>query len=85
VYLSLASPNADHLILVDKIIDSIISGNTCLGLSSQSPLSTRGIIFSNSCPRNQVCNNNLSYVDIGISFYSPNGFLSELIVLVSKK
>lgn len=66
-----------HQIWLDTITDSIISNNKCIGIKNGSSYIGAGIIFYNSCPRNQVNDNQVRTLSVGITFASPDGALKD--------
>ena len=66
---------------VESLSDSIISNNRLVGYNTGTgTYSGRGIHLNNFCPRNQILYNSISYLDVGVYFFSPDGIMSDNLI-----
>ncbi|NOQ71250.1 MAG: hypothetical protein GQ574_04580 [Crocinitomix sp.] len=69
---SAAAKYAYHIWL-DRVADSLVANNKCIGYNKMGT----SIGMNNSCPRNQISDNQIKEMENGISFYSPDGTLKD--------
>jgi hypothetical protein len=67
------APDYDYHIWLDRVSDSLVANNKCIGYNKKGI----GIGMSNSCPRNQVSDNQVNGLDNGILFSTPDGTLKD--------
>ncbi len=67
-----------HQIWLNAVQDSNISKNKCIGYGIDlNEAGLQGINLYNYCPRNQISDNQLRDLNVGIIFYSPDGALKD--------
>jgi hypothetical protein len=67
------APDYDYQIWLDRVSDSLVANNKCVGYNKKGI----GIGMSNSCPRNQISDNQVNGLEKGILFSTPDGTLKD--------